>query len=317
MTLVSAPGKIMLAGEYAVLYGGRALAHTLDKRLKIEIRPTSSGITIFSQLWDNPKKYPQDHLDGGKAGGKEPVLDSIDFFLKEFGVSFQGDIDISSELTVSHGVGSSSALRVALFAALLRFHKLNSNFDDIANLAFGDQKRSQKYASGYDILTQMHGGAILLNSKPGHPWPPVIQKVKLPLLKLVQVWVGGQGAPTTSTIAATKKWLEENNLLDELIQLSENLVNSWLDQSEESLFQATHLHRQFFAKSPMYPKALSEILDTGFLSDRWTWKTTGAGGEDAILLMGVAPEEIKNALRDRGWHPAPYGFSEKGLDYND
>lgn len=52
------PGKILLAGEYSVLFGGTALAATVNSCMKIqassEDSPLTSKIKITSDLWTQP-----------------------------------------------------------------------------------------------------------------------------------------------------------------------------------------------------------------------------------------------------------------------
>lgn len=46
---VSAPGKIILSGEHAVVYGHPAILAAVDRRLSVEIEKAKSGLEIISR----------------------------------------------------------------------------------------------------------------------------------------------------------------------------------------------------------------------------------------------------------------------------
>ena len=64
---IKVPGKIMLAGEYSVLHGGKALAATIDAYLTATITDSQQAV-LNSNLWSKSKTFA--HL--GELDQRDP-----------------------------------------------------------------------------------------------------------------------------------------------------------------------------------------------------------------------------------------------------
>jgi mevalonate kinase len=308
MISVSCPGKIMLAGEYAVLEGGRALAHTINARMNLTFQLLSDGPTIlYSELWPSGIPYP--------SSSPELAIQTLTYFEEQFGKTPPLQININSELEIKHGVGSSSALRLCLIVGLARFTQNNIDQNELLKAAYKDQKRIQTMASGYDILTQAAGGLVCMSMSES-TWPKTYFKATSPHLERVRIFVGGKGAPTKLTALSTSEWLAQHIKADHLQMRSEDLVEAWLHNDFLNLLEKIDLHRELFRGSPSFLYYLDDALSPYYDKKTWTWKTTGAGGEDAILLIGDPPATALNILSQLGWYPSQYYFSDLGLTYD-
>ena len=102
---VSAPGKCILFGEHAVVYGQPAVAVALDQRITVRLQPSQTGTWLLDGNRLNMSRNP--HISGliqklWPANMGAPPLS----------IHIQGNIPRSS------GLGSSAALSVALAGAL-------------------------------------------------------------------------------------------------------------------------------------------------------------------------------------------------------
>ena len=123
-------------------------------------------------------------------------------------------------------------------------------------------------------------------------------------------------------MGSTTKWLKENNLWNELKLKSEDLVDEMLTFFKApssslfgSLIKTVSAHRNIFKDSPKFPKELASLLESleGFETN-WTYKTTGAGGEDAVLLFGKKEDidAVVESVSKLGWNLFDGSFSELG-----
>ncbi len=309
----------MLAGEYAVLDGCRSLAFTVDRFLELDAKKSKEDCyRVSSTIWK------EDELFTDLSLKTNPLLDAVFFASKE---SFC-DVSVDSELRIEDGMGSSSALRLAAFSALSKkaenkklVREWTSSID-IARKAYERQLVEQGSASGYDIMTQLHGGLVVMKGKEDS-WPNHSYKADSSQFSdWVHIIVGGKGAPTEAQMGSTTKWLKENSLWDELKLISEDLVDEMLSFFKapssnifQSLIKKISIHRNLFKDSPKFPKELASLLESleGFETN-WTYKTTGAGGEDAVLLIGKKEhiDAVVESVAKLGWNLFDGSFSELG-----
>jgi mevalonate kinase len=317
------PGKIMLAGEYSVLHGGHALAATISSGMNINVtwHPHAAQWEIHSDLWTEPKLVSDDHT---------PQLDmlcrAVQYAAKRTGMH-GGKVVVKSNLDVSYGVGSSSALRLGICAAFFAIvngsnpsHQGGISLDAVHG-AWHLQSEGQGIASGYDIVTQYAGGLVeFAFESADHKWRPSWFRHDLNgLSDIVHVFIGGRGAPTTATMQSTSAWLDVGNRFEKLLDVSESLVDAfnvaikWPSAESMKRLNATcGAVRSIFSGSQNFPAEIAEKLSLiSGLDQSWSWKTTGAGGEDAILLIGSrhAVRPAMMSLLEMGWSPLGHTFS--------
>src|SRR2546427_1368616 len=95
----SAPGKLILFGEHAVVFGEPALATAVDLRAEVYARPHGQWLADGRSL-DDPR-YAYVKAAGERAGGTAPMW-----------------IEVRSALPEGAGLGSSAAVTVATLGAL-------------------------------------------------------------------------------------------------------------------------------------------------------------------------------------------------------
>jgi galactokinase/mevalonate kinase-like predicted kinase len=298
------------------------------------------GVVCSSDMWDAARTVAPGSNVEDLAG--DPLLETVAAGMKEFGVR-AGAVRVRSELDVNFGIGSSSALRLGIMLAMARgtgkapldiygatHRDYGSLSCDLAREAFSLQKNHQKLGSGYDIATQLLGGIVLMEPAPTDEierWPGRVTRMtddgQVRLSDLVHVFVGGNGAPTGTTARQTMAWIESNGVLPQLMAASEDLIDEILavqnaaSQSIDSLIQAVARHRRILEMTPSFPQAIGVALqNVAGRDESWSYKTTGAGGEDALLVFGRLSEisDAKRALEDMGWFMLPTPFTRNGAE---
>lgn len=169
----SAPGKLVLLGEYAVLEGAPALVLAVNRRARVALATGGDGYVVDAPAlgiaaaecrlnaagrveWSVDGKAAarlglaaaviEAEAAGGAPPGFRAVLDTDDFFL--------GRGDARAKL----GLGSSAALTVALGAAL---RAASGRGAPPADTLIQTHRRLQGgHGSGLDIAASLHGGLI-------------------------------------------------------------------------------------------------------------------------------------------------------------
>ena len=162
---VSTPGKTILFGEHAAVYGHPALVTALDHRMTVTARTSSSlgrgtlRLEIPSLRID--KTVPSAGSVGTvRAPGDLAVL-AVSIGTEDLGPSLAGfHLCIDSGIPPGAGFGSSAALAVAVVTACRRAFDDDIALDEIARLALSIERHQHGRASGVDVEAVLRGGVL-------------------------------------------------------------------------------------------------------------------------------------------------------------
>jgi len=187
LATASAPGKVVLSGEYAVLVGAPAVCMAIDRRAHVTIAARDDAHHVVSRVGTSNKPCRFKSSDGViewiDAGDDFALLEAVwetVGFEPTSNVSLRLDTREFSDVASGNktGIGSSAALTAALAAALgdLNSGEQNSNAPEAATVAFdAHQKFQGGRGSGVDIATSVAGGLIeyVMNGRETHQltWP--------------------------------------------------------------------------------------------------------------------------------------------------
>lgn len=143
MIQVSAPGKVHLMGEHAVVYGKPALLAAINLRLFVTVEAASK---LEIKSWE-----PTDY-----------VQYAVEFLAKEFKLLQlpKVKITIKSEIPAGYHLGSSAAVAVGTVGALMYFLKKVWNPQLINQLAYEIEKKQHGNPSGGDNTAVTMGGFL-------------------------------------------------------------------------------------------------------------------------------------------------------------
>jgi len=144
--VVSAPGKIHLMGEHAVVYGKPALLSAINLRMRVTI---TSGT----------KKKPLEIISTEPTDYVKHIIELVQ---KHFGINSLPPmyIRVESKIPAGYHLGSSSAVAVAIVGALTYFLKGLWNPQSINQLAYEAEKYKHGNPSGGDNTIATMGGFL-------------------------------------------------------------------------------------------------------------------------------------------------------------
>lgn len=146
--LGEAPGKVLLIGEHAVVYGHPAIAiplRSVHARAEVEFARTP-GIEL-----DAPDV--KEHVRPGDTASRRlaPLLKLARSVERLFGEQNQGlRIVVRSEIPVGRGMGSGAAVSVAIVRAVCNALDRRLNTEQISELALVAEKEYHRTPSGVD-----------------------------------------------------------------------------------------------------------------------------------------------------------------------
>lgn len=171
--LASAPGKLVLAGEYAVLEPGEpAVVLAVDNRLHARVLPASDFTFSSESLGMSHRPVTYEHGTWSVESGPAPRLhfsraavNTTLSYLREqatsiepFALSLEGSLESPEGL--KYGFGSSAAVTVAIVGALLAAFGLSPDADLVFKLATIAHHGAQGSGSGLDVAASTFGSAI-------------------------------------------------------------------------------------------------------------------------------------------------------------
>ena len=184
MTLrFSAPGKMVIAGEYAVLEGHPALSAAVDVRASCSaedddcLRVSAMGLGPYSASEDGQRVHFAEDRTGAFS-----LVSEVLTAARRYGISLpKQHLRIeSADFQISHlgdtlklGVGSSAAVAVALTAALVGDVR-RADLSKIFQIALhGHLRFSGGRGSGIDVATSVFGGTVRFERSQDSPLPAV------------------------------------------------------------------------------------------------------------------------------------------------
>lgn len=273
----SAPAKVILSGEHAVVFGKPGLVSAINLRLKFSLWEESIIVGDKNILFIS--NIVKDYLKKKK----------VNFVDKQF------NFKIKSEIPIGRGLGSSAALSVASVAALLEFYtgrQFEKNI--INNIAFHVEKYFHQNPSGVDNSASCFGGMILYQKQVSlknlnYQIPKIIEE-KLFLID------SGKPKETTGEMVDFVGTKSVGKILDEIEittkKLEESIVSENINLFKELLVNNENSLEQLGIVSENTKKLLSSLSKFG------VGKVTGAGGKKTNSGFILFFTENKKGLVD-------------------
>jgi mevalonate kinase len=316
----SAPGKIILFGEHAVVYGRPALAIPVTQvYAEVEVSDSSrAGIWINApdvNLHAELNTLPSDH----------PLASVIHNFLFLFRVTpFPNlEIKISSNIPVASGLGSGAAVTVALTRALSSFLARPMPDEEVNAFAYEIEKLHHGTPSGIDNTVVTYAMPVYFVKQ----FPSLIRAERSASEDEAGRWAGGEGietfrvdtpftivigdtgisAPTKESVGDVRKLWEADktkweNVFDRVGKIVEEarkhiesgkweLLGELMDQNHTLLQEMT-------VSSPELDRLVSAARSAGALGA----KLSGGGrGGNMIALVNVnLAETVAKSMLEAG-----------------
>jgi mevalonate kinase len=162
MLTVSAPGKVILFGEHAVVYGEPALVGTIERRVRVGVRRLDEKvINVYSDAIGTWESFTFEDLHETN-GAFRYVKRAVSIAFEEVGEKTGLELRISSELPPASGLGSSAAVSVATLKAVLTLLGKDVSNSRLAALAHCVELEVQGSASPTDTAAATYGGVLFV-----------------------------------------------------------------------------------------------------------------------------------------------------------
>ena len=296
MTVATAPGKVVLCGEYAVLDGAPAVCMATDRRARVTI-------TDYQGDWHRVRAPGYSSVEGRFVadaataswlqGAEEYRIVDVVWRVAGWGGKGHLSIDLDTRAFVDDacgekiGLGSSAALSVALVAAL-------SESGDVLATAMQAHREFQRgLGSGVDIATSVTGGLIEYRMDDTTvvplPWPEGLSyrliwtgKPADTRMKLARLEQAGRKMSRNALVTAAERmataWSSARTVMQEYPGYIDTLRKFSVDHDLD-IFDAGH-----------------DQLTAAAAAAGLVYKPCGAGGGDVGILLGLSDRQLDDFL---------------------
>ena len=310
MTTASAPGKIILFGEHAVVYGHPALAVPVTQvHADVEVVDSPrAGIWIDApniDLQAELNTIPSDH----------PIASVIHNFLFISRVSpFPNlEIKITSTIPVASGLGSGAAVTVALVRALSSHLDFPMMDEEVNSFTYEIEKIHHGTPSGIDNTVVTYAKPVYFvkrfpsPSGRGDRGEGMIETLKVGLPFTIVIGNTGISAPTKESVGDVRKLWEADqarweNTFDEIGEIARQARTSiesgkWKELG--GLMDQNHmLLREMTVSSMELDTLVSAAKKAGALGAKLSGG--GRGGNMIALVEASQAESVILSLKDAG-----------------
>ncbi len=312
MTTASAPGKIILFGEHAVVSGATALGGAIDLRASVSVQDRPGGIVITTE--DLMLKGFSIDLQSGQLFSSQAAhaVRYVSAVLQEFD-AHDIEVRIKSSLPASAGLGSSAAIVVSAVMAISRHQGSSLSLKKIADLSFRLEREVQDgLASPTDTALATYGGHLRISSE--------ISPCNLPPLELV---VGYTGVPhsTRSEVEKVQKLKKRYpELIDGIFQaigsISDRAQPLMADQNKAELGELMNINHGLLEAIGVGSRELCELVYASRgAGGAMGAKITGAGGGGCMIAIPgpTGKEPLMTAIMQAGGRPFATKTGQEGV----
>ncbi len=302
----SAPGKIILFGEHAVVYGRPALAVPVTQvHADVEIVDSSrAGIWIEApdiDLHAELNALPSDHPLASVIHNLFAPLSSPHFRESKMGGQRGVEIKITSTIPVASGLGSGAAVTIALIRALSSFLSLPLSDEQINTFTYEIEKLHHGTPSGIDNTVITYAKAVYFVK--GQP----IEIIKVGAPFTIVIGDTAQAAPTKESVGDVRKlwdvdkvrWEKVFDKVGEITrQAKERIENGEWEGLGKLMNQNHALLQEMTVSSPELDKLVETARSAGALGAKLSGG--GRGGNMIALVKPDLAEAVSSALKEAG-----------------
>lgn len=310
---VHAPGKLILSGEHAVVYGAPALAIAVNRYAMASITPQLLPVVSFDLAdlaYEHGLTFAElNHLRGRIknnyqqfTSGSFKIRDvlqtpvelvqfAFSLFLESRNLKVTEGIKLSlqSNIPIGCGMGSSAATILSILHAIAHYLQVELSSGDFFQLALEAENMQHGYSSGLDVKMSLRGGCVF--KKNGQ-----LYQRSIPQLAMYLVNTGMPKTTTGECVQHASKYFKESRIADDFAAVTETIDAELQTNNLAEIKRAIIANHELLINIGVVPVTVQQFINE-VKKFEGAAKICGAGavsGENAGVVLVVT--ENKEAL---------------------
>lgn len=292
MTLLiqsQAPGKVIIAGEHAVVAECPAIATTINRHATTTIKPASNNlITVNLTDFNEIITLHSDELQNIEAKVTKPSDLALFTILKALPLKLEAglDITIKSNIPIGRGLGSSAAIIISILFAINHYFQLNWSEKEILERAIVAENLQHGKSSGLDLKISLLGGE------------------KFPSMPFQFI---DTGKPTSSTgdcvLHTQPQFTQDPSLVKQFEEVVINLKIALQKQDKTTIISCIKQNHALLTQIGVIPKKVQEFINE-IEKHGLAGKICGAGsiaGDNAGIVLIAGNNNIDDIINQFGY----------------
>ncbi|NIN69262.1 MAG: mevalonate kinase [Anaerolineae bacterium] len=302
MTVAYAPGKIILVGEHAVVYGRPAIAVPVTQvqaQVKVEKGEPGQGIVVVAKDLGRVFSLARQERDATVG----PLQATVANVLAYLGLTTDHDLTVfvESSIPMARGLGSGAAVSTAMTRAIARHFSRELTAGEISQLVYETEKLHHGTPSGID-------NTVIACERPVHfvrgESPETVRVGRSLLLIIADT---GVESPTREVVGAVRRAREEareryDDLFDAVgdivVEVRRAIERGELRHVGRLLDENHRLLQEMGVSSSRLDDLVHAAKRHGALGAKLSG--AGRGGNMIALVTSETREPVKRALRAEG-----------------
>lgn len=317
-----APGKIIISGEHAVVYGTPALAVAVNIHAHCEVRPVEEAVVHFyldnygclaecalSEL--ETLRLATDEAYQAYLLGQRDVASILsrpgNLYLYAIAGLFSAydlprdrgfEVHLKSDIPMRSGMGSSAATVASVLAAVTGY--FGQELDKVALFRFASHTERLQHGcnSTIDPMVTVHGGLVRMENAQAET------RQELPELNWYLVNSGEPEVSTGQCVAEVRRRFGKSAIWNEFHSIITGLEQAFLCRDVGALKEYVKRNHQLLVDIGVVPGTVQRFMDD--LRSRYNavGKVSGAGavyGEKAGFLLVQSDQPVTELCREYGF----------------